>query len=118
MAGSKSFTANGAEKSPLSPQTKKFDCVANKSQQLGGTFCHDLSYLAISHLPIFHVVKTDKVWEAATTVAGQKKTKHLISPNVVEGRGLAPCSPVQHSEPQQYTNSATNKLCADNNTSR
>lgn len=70
--------------SPKPPELKKPDCVA----AAWGTFCHYLSYLAISCLPIFHVVETGKVREADTTVA--KREKGLISPNSVDGSGLAP----------------------------
>lgn len=44
-------------------------------------------------MPVSHVVATGKVWEADTTVA--KREKGLISPNSVDGSGLAP----SHSSP-------------------
>lgn len=75
-----------------------------------GPLCHCLSYLGISHMPVYHVVETGKY---------ETQQNGLISPNLVDGNGSAsPSSPVQHSGSQQYTNSATNKLCTDNNTSR
>lgn len=50
-----------------------------------------------------HVVETSKVWEADTD-------NGLISPNLADGSACS--SLVQHFEPEQHKNSATNKLCA------